>query len=51
MLSTDLTTYDTVKHLLLSHTSLQDNWITHTISRYVINKYKVFVQHTNTSKY
>ena len=32
-LSTDLTTYDTVKHLLLNHTSLQDNWVTHTISR------------------
>jgi len=29
----DLTTYDTVKHLLLGHTSLQDNWVTHTISR------------------
>ncbi|CAH3194219.1 unnamed protein product [Porites evermanni] len=28
----DLTTYDTVKHLLLNHTSLQDNWVTHTIS-------------------
>ena len=30
----DLTTYDTVKHFLIGHTSLQDNWITHTISRY-----------------
>ena len=29
----DLTTYDTVKHLLLGHTSLEDNWVTHTISR------------------
>lgn len=28
----DLTTYDTVKHFLIGHTSLQDNWITHTIS-------------------
>ncbi|XP_020625395.1 mitochondrial uncoupling protein 4-like [Orbicella faveolata] len=28
----DLTTYDTVKHMLLAHTSLQDNWVTHTIS-------------------
>lgn len=28
----DLTTYDTVKHMLLTHTSLQDNWVTHTIS-------------------
>ena len=32
-MSPDLTTYDTVKHLLLGHTSLQDNWVTHTISR------------------
>lgn len=28
----DLTTYDTVKHLLLHHTSLEDNWVTHTFS-------------------
>lgn len=28
----DLTTYDTVKHILIGHTSLQDNWVTHTIS-------------------
>ncbi|XP_031566919.1 mitochondrial uncoupling protein 4-like isoform X2 [Actinia tenebrosa] len=28
----DLTTYDTVKHNLLKHTKLHDNWITHTMS-------------------
>ena len=28
----ELTTYDTVKHFLLGHTSLQDNSLTHSIS-------------------
>ncbi|XP_071483310.1 mitochondrial uncoupling protein 4-like [Diadema antillarum] len=28
----DLTTYDTAKHLILKHTSLQDNFITHGLS-------------------
>lgn len=28
----DLATYDTSKHFVLKHTSLQDNYVTHTIS-------------------
>eukprot|EP00042_Codosiga_hollandica_P033134 m.218217 g.218217 ORF g.218217 m.218217 type:complete len:300 (+) comp54115_c0_seq3:20-919(+) len=31
----DLTTYDTTKHLLLIHSSLQDNYVTHAISSLV----------------
>lgn len=32
---TDLTTYDTAKHLILKHTSLHDDYKTHALSRYV----------------
>lgn len=35
-ISLDLTTYDTVKQLLLKHTHLEDKWITHILSRYSI---------------
>ena len=37
----DLATYDTVKHVLLNNTSLQDNWILHGLSRWV-NLYEVY---------
>lgn len=29
----DLTTYDTVKHMILKHTTLKDNYFTHALSR------------------
>lgn len=34
-LFSDLATYDTAKHLILKHTALQDNYVTHALSRFV----------------
>lgn len=31
----DLTTYDTAKHLILTHTQLPDSHLTHVMARYV----------------
>lgn len=36
----DLTTYDTAKHLIISHTSLTDSTLTHILARFVSFLYK-----------